>query len=37
MINKSNYKFKFDWILINKLAVGTSPTKESDLNFKKKN
>ena len=31
MNNKSNYKFIFDWILINKLDVGTSPTKESDL------
>ena len=35
MINTSNYKFKFSWILINKLAVGTSPLKESDLNFLK--
>ena len=35
MINISNYKFKFNWILINKLAIGTSPIKESDLNLLK--
>ena len=36
MNNTTNYKFIFDWILINKLAVGTSPTQESDLNLLKK-
>ena len=36
MNNTSNYKFIFNWILINKLAVGTSPLKESDIKFLKK-
>ena len=36
MNNKSNYKFIFNWILINKLAIGTSPLKESDIKFLKK-
>lgn len=37
MNNKSRYEFIFDWILINKLAVGTSPTKKEDMNLLKKN
>tara|TARA_Y100000589_G_scaffold6946_1_gene5935 strand:+ start:528 stop:1067 length:540 start_codon:yes stop_codon:yes gene_type:complete len=36
MNNTSDYKFIFNWILINKLAVGTSPLKESDIEFLKK-
>tara|TARA_B100000674_G_C37309474_1_gene675790 strand:+ start:63 stop:539 length:477 start_codon:yes stop_codon:yes gene_type:complete len=36
MNNISNYKFIFNWILINKLGVGTSPLKESDIKFLKK-
>ena len=35
MINTANYKFTFDWILINKLAIGTSPTKECDIDLLK--
>ena len=35
MNNISNYKFIFNWILINKLAVGTSPIKESDIKLLK--
>ena len=27
------YKFKFNWILINKLAIGTSPLKKENLEF----
>ena len=30
-MNKHNHKFFFDWILINKLAIGNSPTKEENL------
>ena len=37
MNKKSSYEFIFDWILINKLAVGTSPTKKEDINILKKN
>ena len=33
MNNKSEYLFIFDWILKNKLAVGTCPTKDEDLKF----
>jgi len=36
-MSNNKYKFIFDWILINKLAIGTSPTKEDDLNQLKKN
>ena len=37
MSNNPKYKFLFDWILIDKLAIGTSPTSESDLVQLKKN
>jgi len=37
MTNKEEYKFIFDWILINKLAIGTSPIQEKDLKYLKKN
>ena len=36
MTSKEEYKFIFDWILINKLAIGTSPTQEKDLILLKK-
>ena len=36
MNKKSSYEFIFDWILINKLGVGTSPTKKEDINMQKK-
>ena len=36
MNNKLEYKFIFDWILINKLAVGNCPTKEEHLNLLRK-
>ena len=29
------YKFKFSWILINKLAIGTSPLKQEDVDLLK--
>ena len=35
MTNKANYKFSFNWILINKLAIGTCPTKEADIDLLK--
>lgn len=35
MNNKSEYLFIFDWILKNKLAVGTCPTKDEDLKLLK--
>ncbi len=37
MNNTSEYKFIFDWILKNKLAVGTSPTKQKDLDLLRNN
>ena len=35
MNEKENYKFKFNWILINKLAIGTSPLKKENVEFLK--
>ena len=31
-----SYKFIFNWILLNRLALGTSPQKKEDVNFLKK-
>ena len=31
--NKKMPSFKFDWVLINELAIGTAPRKSSDLDF----
>ena len=31
--NKKISSFKFDWILINELAIGTAPRKNSDLDY----
>ena len=33
MNDNERYKFKFSWILINKLAIGSSPLKEKDVNL----
>lgn len=36
-MNKKKYKFIFNWILINKLAIGNSPKEEENVSFLKNN
>ena len=35
MNDKKTYKFIFNWVLINKLAVGTSPLNQDNISFLK--
>ena len=35
MNDNENYKFKFSWILVNKLAIGSSPIKKIDVDLLK--
>ena len=37
MNKKNNYEFIFQWILLNKLAVGNSPFEKENINLLKKN
>ncbi len=37
MNDRKKYKFIFNWVLINKLAVGSSPLNKENISFLKKN